>query len=546
MSQARMLVGLVAVLWLAMAAVVAVYLSGERREALHQATDNAEALVMALDAHTVRTFQTVDITLAGIAAALRLAPGLPQHDFSVQKLLAERLEALQPYARAIFVVGPDGRILHDTDYPTTPDLPLDDRDYFKAHRADPSLERFIGRPLRSRSGLGWFLAVTHAIDTSRFRGIVVAAMQPEYFEALYSRLNLGAADVVMLFHRDGTLIARYPHREGEVGTSFAGYPLFMRHLRRQAAGSYVTDSGLYAHDRLVTYRALEEAPLVVSMGKGMQAILKAWRDTVLGAMLGLGVLALLLGALVAQVIRQQRVRDQARERTAQAEKLEALGHLTGGVSHDFANLLNIISASLRVIQAHAGGAQAVREAVAIGERAILGGSQLIEQLRAFARRQPLDVHSADLNLLIDSGLPLLRQAAGSEIALRTELGGSLARCMLDETELEVALVNLLVNARDAGARNVLLRTANHPDAGYVCLSVVDDGRGMAAEVRRRLFEPYFSTKGAEGTGLGLSQVYGFLRQIGGDVHIESAPGKGTTVTLMFPSAPNADRELARI
>jgi signal transduction histidine kinase len=320
----------------------------------------------------------------------------------------------------------------------------------------------------------------------------------------------------------------------------------MRHLPRQAAGSYAADSGLYGQDRLVTYRALEEAPLVVSMGKGMQAILKAWRDTVLGAMLGLGVLALLLGALVAQVIRQQRVRDQARERTAQAEKLEALGHLTGGVSHDFANLLNIISASLRVIQAHAGGAQAVREAVAIGERAILGGSQLIEQLRAFARRQPLDVHSADLNLLIDSGLPLLRQAAGGEIALRTEPGGSLARCMLDETELEVALVNLLVNARDAGARNVLLRTANHPDAGYVCLSVADDGRGMAAEVRRRLFEPYFSTKGAEGTGLGLSQVYGFLRQIGGDVHIESAPGKGTTVTLTFPTAPKPDRELASI
>ena len=181
MSQPRALIVLAGGLWLFMALLVTGFLYGERREALEAAADGSQALVMALEAHTARTFEAVDITLAGIAAAWRMAPERPRHDFPFQKLLAERLERLQPYARAIFVVDAEGRIIHDTDFPQTPDMRLDDRDYFRAHRDNPALERYIGRPLRSRSGLGWFLAVTRPIDTARFRGVVVAALQPQYF-----------------------------------------------------------------------------------------------------------------------------------------------------------------------------------------------------------------------------------------------------------------------------------------------------------------------------------------------------------------------------
>jgi signal transduction histidine kinase len=125
------------------------------------------------------------------------------------------------------------------------------------------------------------------------------------------------------------------------------------------------------------------------------------------------------------------------------------------------------------------------------------------------------------------------------VALQAELAAAEADCMLDETELEVALVNLLVNARDAGARRVVLRTFNRD--GAVCLAVSDDGQGMAPEIRRRVFEPYFSTKGEQGTGLGLPQVYGFMHAVGGDVAIESRPGKGTAVILSFPKAPAGTR-----
>jgi signal transduction histidine kinase len=536
---------------------VVAFLYDERKEELKRAAHSAEALVSVLDAHTARTYQTVDITLAGVADALRLAPGLRRNDPAFQHALVERLQALQPYARALFVVGPDGRLLHDSNYPITPEVSLVDRDYFLAHLRDPALKSAIWPPLRSRARLDWFLAVTRRVGgDAQFRGIAVAALEPQYFQALFSRLGLERANVIALYHRDGTQIARYPHQEDQIGRSFAASALFIQHLPHAATGSYITRSGVFSFERLVSYRVLEGLPLVVAMSQSTETILRPWRETALGAALALGALLLLLAALVAQFLRQQRIRELARERLVQSEKLEALGHLTGGVSHDFANLLNVISASLRVIQVDPQNAQRVREAVAIGERAVLRGSQLIDQLRTFARRQPLHVQAADLNVLLVAGIELLRQATGRDVKLETELASAVAPCLLDETELEVALVNLLVNAKDAGARRIVLKTYDCTEEAkppgwrgeratdYVCLSVADDGPGMSDAVRRRVFEPYFSTKGAAGTGLGLAQVYGFLRQIGGDVHVESQPRKGTTVHLLFRRAPAEEHAAA--
>jgi signal transduction histidine kinase len=543
------LIVLAAFSWLAMAVIVAAYLYGERHNALERAARTGNALGLALESHTVRTFEAVDITLAAIASRLRGAPALPQHDAAFQRVLTARLEALQPYARAIFIIGADGRIIHDTDHPATPAIPLNDREYFRVHADNPKLVRSISGPLRSRSGLGWFVAVTRRIDEAQFRGVVVAALQPQYFEKLYASLRRGKADSIMLFHRDGTLIARYPAHEGRIGVSFAGYPLFAEHLPRAASGTYATTIDLFPHQRLMSYRALADMPLVVALGQSTDEILGSWRDSVLGASLALGALGLMLAALVTQFVRQQRIRDLARERLLQAEKLEALGHLTGSVSHDFANLLNIVSASLRTIALNAGDEGRVREAISVGERAVVRGSRLLDQLRAFSRRQPLHVQATNLNRLLVSGMELLQQASGPRVLLECELGAEVSRCLLDETELEVALVNLLVNARDAGAARVVLKTydcseqakppgwrGERPE-GYVCLAVTDDGPGMPEEVRRRVFEPYFSTKGEQGTGLGLAQVYGLMRQILGDVHIDSRPGRGTTVYLLFPRAP---------
>lgn len=538
-TRAWMAPGAAALVWLATAVIVVSLLAYERDQARERARRNAEALAQVLEAHTARTFQAVEITLAGVSDTLQLTARLAANDARFRKVLKERLAALSPYARAIFVIGPDGFIVHDTDYPSTPKVSLADRPYFIAQRDDPARRDLVSGPYQSRSGLGWFLAVSRRIGEADFRGIAVAAVQPQYFESLYRSLGLGEADVISLYHRDGTLIARYPSRVDQVGESFAAFPLFAEHLQRNAAGSYIAKGGAFDFRRLVSYRALDALPLVVVVNQDMANVLAAWHIEALGAAAALGAFGLLLAILVVQFLRHQRLRDLSQERSARSEKLEALGHLTGGVSHDFANLLHVIGGSLRLLSHETEGRPRAREALAVAERAMLRGGQLIDRLRAFAQRQPLHVHAADLNALIRSGEPLLRQLAGPRLALEHELGAELAPCLVDDTELEVALVNLLVNARDAGAKRVLLKTYNcsGQEAGYVCLAVRDDGGGMSEDVRRHAFEPYYTTKGKGGTGLGLPQVYGFLHQIGGDVQVESQPGQGTTIRLLLPRAP---------
>ena len=525
-----------ALAWLVAAVAVAMFLNGERRAALARASATGEALTLAVDAHTARTYEAVSITLADIADQLRQAPELTRNDAAFRDALQERLQALQPYVRAIFIVDAHGRLAHDTWFPHSPDVVLADRVYFRAHAADPPLERGIWPPVKSRQpGLSWFLAVTQRISSNgQFRGVAVASLEPHYFGALFSRLGLDAADSVTLYHRDGTLIASYPHREEDIGRSSAAFAVFSEHLQQAAAGSYITSAGRFAYERLVSYRELEGMPLVVTMRQSTWRILQPWRNAVLGAALGLGALALLLAMLIRQFLRLRRVRDLARERALQSDKLEASGRFTDAIGHDFANLLNVVAASLRVIGHEPSNATRVREAAQVGCRALAGGAALVEQLRRVAQRQPLRVQPSDLHAFLGAGLQLLRQASGEGVALRVELEARDARCLLDENELEVALVNLLVNARDAGARIVVLRT--YDSGPLVCLELRDDGRGMIPQVRRRVFEPYFSTKGEKGTGLGLAQVYGFMRQVGGEASIESQPGKGTTICLMFRKA----------
>lgn len=515
------------------AAVVGVLLWQEHEQTLQRATLNSSALAMVLEAHTARTFQAVDVTLANIADTLALAPALRKNDPKFQVLLTERARALAPYVRAIYVIGPDGWIIHDSDYPATPNVSLADRPYFIAHRDDPALERGLSHPVLSRSGTGWFVAVSRRIRVDgSFKGVAVAAVEPQYFQALYRRIGLGEDDVIALYHRDGVLIARYPGGDEHIGRSFAKFAIFSEHLPRAESGSYATDEGVLPFRRLVSYQAVDGQPLVVAVAEDLAGILKPWRDAAIAAALAMLALLLLAALLVMQFLRHQRLRELAGQRAAQAEKLEALGHLTGGIAHDFNNLLHVMSSSLALIAGRAPQAQKT-EALGVAQRALARGSSLIAQLSAFAKRRPLRIVPADLNARMSAVAPMLRHAAGPGVQIETRPATHLAPCLVDETELEVALVNLVVNARDAmaGRGRVVLRS--HDAGEHVCLAVEDDGAGMPEEVRRRAMDPYYTTKGESGTGLGLAQVYGFMRQIGGEVRIESEPGSGTTVRLLF-------------
>lgn len=232
-------------------------------------------------------------------------------------------------------------------------------------------------------------------------------------------------------------------------------------------------------------------------------------------------------------------REKAEDQLRQAQKLQALGQLTGGIAHDFNNLLTVIQGSADMLRRPGlSDDKQVRMAEAIVQ-ASSRAADLTGQLLAFARRQPLQPEAIDVNDLIRGMTDLLDRTLGERIAVRTELADTPCTVEADRAQLESALLNVAVNARDAmpegGSLTIGTTATSGPDGPMVAISVSDSGAGMDEETLARAIEPFFTTKATgKGTGLGLSQVYGFATQSGGDVHIVSAPGAGTTVTLQLP------------
>ena len=254
---------------------------------------------------------------------------------------------------------------------------------------------------------------------------------------------------------------------------------------------------------------------------------------------------------------ENEARQKAEELLRQAQKMEAVGQLTGGIAHDFNNLLTIMQGGLEMIgrQAPSLDASPAASRIVRGKdmalEAVRRATRLTERLLAFARRQPLEPKAIDVNQLAGGVCELLRRMVGENIALETVLAGGLWITQADVNQLENAILNLVLNARDAmpNGGKVTIETGNaHLDdayvrklaepvkAGqYVMISVSDTGAGMDATTLERAFEPFFTTKGiGKGTGLGLSQVYGFVRQSSGHVAIYSEVGEGTTVKIYLP------------
>jgi PAS domain S-box-containing protein len=247
--------------------------------------------------------------------------------------------------------------------------------------------------------------------------------------------------------------------------------------------------------------------------------------------------------------------EQARVSLFQAQKMEAIGKLTGGIAHDFNNLLTVIVNSLDML-AHEHQTASNRRLIESAQRAAERGATLTQQLLAFARSQPLRPDKCDVNELIRSFEAVLRRACADRASFEMQLAPKLRHAMLDAPQFEIALLNLMVNAHDAlpNGGHVILRTENimidrkdrvgtlQPGL-YVKITVQDTGIGMTHEVAQRAFEPFFTTKEVgKGTGMGLSQVYGFVAQSGGDVILDTAVGKGTTIHLYLPALAGTAEE----
>ena len=370
--------------------------------------------------------------------------------------------------------------------------------------------------------------------------------------------------LVTVIRSDGAVLARSPGDE-LVGKTLSINSGFRQAIAREPkSGGYDGASELDGIERLFSYRQLGAYPVYVSVGLKRSAVIEGWMWLMAGhlaiglpATIGLFLLAWLAlrrsraadAALVAVEVHSER-REVAEASLRHIQKMDIVGQLTGGIAHDFNNLLAVITGNLELIlrrpQDNARVVRVAKAAFQAAER----GERLIEQLLMFSRRRVMRPTTLDINRVLLEFETLVRHAAGPPIQLRLKLDPGLDRSNIDRAQFEAAILNLVVNARDAlpkGGR-ITIKTTNvvldqpynddNPEIGpgaYVMVSVRDNGIGIPGAVLPHVFEPFFTTKDVgKGSGLGLSQVYGFVTECGGGVRIHSAPGRGTTVRVYLP------------
>lgn len=241
----------------------------------------------------------------------------------------------------------------------------------------------------------------------------------------------------------------------------------------------------------------------------------------------------------------------------QAQKMEAVGNLTGGVAHDFNNLLTVIMGNLDLLQEELAGNASVEEKIGLMEEAVERGADLTRSMLAFARRQPLQAKEININDLLATTIRMLSRILGENISVNVKTAGTPLVAFVDPTQLQTALLNIAINARDAmpdgGTLTISTRVTELDEAyaarhsgvtpgSYIAVEIADSGTGMPPEVLERIFEPFFTTKsGGRGTGLGLSMVYGFVKQSGGHIRAYSEIGHGSVFKLFLPFAKSASQ-----
>ena len=510
--------------------------------------------------HTSGVFQSVDLTFAAVDA---IAADLTDEQIkaSAQALHVQlrKLEQATAAIDAILIVDKDGHALVSSAvYPVPSSASVADRGYFLAQK-EKDAGTYVGTVLEPRVRQGKFFGVSRRRPSpnGEFTGIVMVAVVPKIFTDFYAQLAHDAGrGGFSLAKSDGVILARYPDPPNGI-TRFGPDSGFMINVPRFPHGAVVTtNNSIDGVQRRIAFRKLGYGNLYVSDGVATDAIIGDWLRS-MTAHLYFGVPAVIvLLLLVLMTMRRTRElyaeaerRELAEANLRQAQKMEAVGQLTGGVAHDFNNLLTIILGNIGIAKrgvVEARAERALNNARIGAERA----AQLTQRLLAFSRQQPLDPKTVDANKLIVGMSDLLNRSLGENIALETIGGAGLWKIECDVSELESALLNLALNARDAmpAGGKLTIETSNaylddeycrhHSEltpGQYVLIEVSDDGAGMSAETIERAFDPFFTTKETgKGTGLGLSQVYGFVKQSRGHVRIYSEPGEGTTIKLYFP------------
>jgi signal transduction histidine kinase len=560
------------------------------RSAIIENTKNQMSrLDMVFAEQTGRAVETVDFILGNAIETLqtlRLTP--PVDDAAFEELLRRRIQGVRQVSEVV-ITDAAGHILYTSRQGPTEEVPPAARRLIEAPASHPEVGLQISEPFRGPDGQ-WTALMIRAMTRpdGKFNGVAIGYLNLRYFEDFYKAVELTENGAILLHLRDGTVLARYPHSDAAVGQSYADLPPFKDILAHDVAGTGVMDSPIDGTRRILAIRALKAFPLAVNISVSESKVLGSWRRqtwifsaVAVAASAAIVWLLLLLAQRSRQVealvreyqlakeaaeqahhrlLEQMSERERAEAALRQAQRAEAVGQLTGGVAHDFNNLLTVLIGNIELIQNAATLDPRLTERLRAMRAAAERGAVLTGHLLAFARRQPLLPRPVDLNAVVTGMEDLLESAVGHRVEIETHLDPGLWAAMVDPTQIELVILNLVINARDAMPnggtvtietdncrRDGPARPAEPAEGDYVIVKVIDAGTGMTPEVQTKAFEPFFTTKppGA-GSGLGLSQVFGTARQSGGDVRIESSPGNGTTVSVFLPrTIARAERSPAR-
>ena len=548
-----------------------------RAHEIDQAERNLRTLDIVLGEETARAIQSADLILRslqekvasdGVATPADLMATQARRETYL--LLRSRFAGV-PQVAALSIVTPSGTVIASSRSYPAPAVDLSRRDFLTALKDARPDAFFLSEPVQNLINQRWTSYLVRRINspTGAFLGVIAAAIDLLYFEDLYKSLDVGKGGAVSLWRSNGILMARFPPLPQGTGHAF-DIRSFSGIVRNDRSVTYHTMASIDGTARIVATIAAKQFPLVINVTETFDQILQDWRQTVtiiaIGCFFCSGAVVLVMVLLTrqfkafqalnqAQVERGEAVaaRDHAEDQLRQAQKLDAVGQLTGGVAHDFNNLLTAVLGNLELLQRNSQNHdERFRRWAQNALEAAQRGATLTQRLLAFSRRQPLNPTATDIARLVRSMSDLLERTLGENIVMDIVLAPDLRFADVDANQLDNAILNIAINARDAmdgrgtltiDARNVVLDAAfckRNPDlesGDYVQIAISDTGCGIPQTVLDHVFEPFFTTKPiGQGTGLGLSQVYGFVKQTGGHIEIESTMGTGTRVAICLPCA----------
>jgi signal transduction histidine kinase len=540
-----------------------------RRDVTREGHDMIARTGAVMQEHARKVFETAELTIG------RVDDRVDDESWDViaepgTSAFLRRLKAPMDQLVSVWVADADGTVRAGSQ-PWAAGGTLAPRDFFQGQKAAPIGLAITGPFTGVATGTPSFAIIRRrTTPDGRFDGTIHAAISPAYFTRFYAEIAPPGEHMAALLLANGTLLARQP---ADPGQPILPEDSASREAIRVGTLNGVQDVvGAGGMPLVIAVRKVGAYPAYVVFAVPRAALLKRWyrNVSIYGAVAAAAALTL-LGVSYLALRRAQaeqdaliRLEEASRQRLAaeqrlrHSQRMDAVGQLTGGVAHDFNNLLTAILGNLELMQrvpAMAGvtpeAAARIQRLTATAMKAVQRGAALTKSLLAFSRKQPLQPRPLDANALLLDFMDLVRQAVGQGIEVSFQPADTLPPCLSDPAELEAAVLNLAINARDAmnGTGQFRLRTtavaldaaalAGNTEARpgtFVAIEVADTGPGMTPDVAAKAFEPFFTTKPVgQGTGLGLSQVYGFVRQLGGHVTLGSAPGQGAVITLYLPA-----------